>query len=672
MFKRLVRSPRLIAAAGTIAAWYIELVYKTSRILRSPDDLDERLRAEDPQIFATWHGQFLLAPKMRPSWCREVVAMVARHGDAEFIAETLKHFGTRFARGAGAGSRKRDRGGAQALRESLRALKRGATIVITADVPPGPARHASLGIVTLARLSGRPIVPFAMATKRFIAFRTWSALTLNLPFSTIGIAVGDPVRVAPDASDDAMEEARLRFERGLNATMAKAYALAGSDDPLSEAYRERKSRPGLLLGLYRLATWLGRPLAPLILSWRTRAGKEEALHRPERYGIASGPRPDGFVCWLHTASVGETNAALPLIESLAASHPDMAILLTTGTVTSARLARERLPERAIHQYLPLDNQDLMGRFLDHWRPGVAVLIESEIWPNLVLETRRRRIPMVLINARMSPRSFRRWKRLWGLSHPLFSALDLVLAQNPALARSFIRLGARRALSVGNLKVDSPPPPVDQPGLEALRAALRGRTVFLAASTHPGENEIVTAAHVKMRDAIPDLLTIIVPRHPSRGPSAAKAVQAAGLTPTLRSQDGLPDARTDIYIADTIGELGMFYALAPVAFIGGSLIRRGGQNPLEAIKLGAAVLTGPSWQNFKDCYSELIAHGGCKQIEDAETMAVESLALLRNGDQRRAMMAQAELCIAEMGGALARTLAEIETFLPRRDEGQHGA
>ncbi len=251
------------------------------------------------------------------------------------------------------------------------------------------------------------------------------------------------------------------------------------------------------------------------------AAKRSATGAPSATVSLARRGPPGFLAWFHAASVGEANAALPVIETIAAERPEIRLLLTTATVTSARLARTRLPKGVLHQYVPLDNQVFVQRFLRHWRPDLAVLVESEIWPNLVLETKALDIPLLLINGRMSASSFKRWRRRPGLSRPLFSAFDLVLAQNDRLAERFAQLGVARALDVGNLKADAPPPPADLPGRRKLDAALAGRTVWLAASTHPGEDEIVTAAHLKMRIARPDLLTIIVPRHPERGPLIAE-------------------------------------------------------------------------------------------------------------------------------------------------------
>ena len=596
MLKRLSASKPAVALGAALAASYIRLIYATSTIKREPADTVAKLFEEHPQILAMWHGQFVLLPKLKPERPAEVKAMVSRHGDAELIGAVLKKFGMDLIRGAGAGKRRRNRGGATALRESLRALDAGATVAMTADVPPGPARRAGEGIATLASKSGRPVVPFAIATRRFLTLPTWSAFTLNLPFSTLAIVIGDPIRVPPGSDADTIETGRLAIEGALAGVTARAYAMAGARDPLSKTVA---TKPGLWLRTYRVLTSLGVPLAPLLLAWRTKRGKEEPDRHPERYGLPSAPRPDGFLAWFHAASVGEVNAALPVIDTIAARHPEVSVLLTTATVTSAQLARDRLPKCAVHQYVPLDNQGYMRRFLSHWRPDLAVLVESEIWPNLVLETKAQGIPLLLINGRMSTSSFRAWRRRPGLSRPLFSAFDLVLAQNDSLAERFAQLGAARSLDVGNLKIDAPAPPADLPGRKELAAALADRPVLLAASTHPGEDEVVAEAHTIMKRKLPDLLTVIVPRHPERGSQIAEQLRNANLTAELRSEGKLPESGTDIYVADTIGELGLFYALATVAFVGGSLVPKGGQNPVEAIKLGAVVLTGPNWKKFTD-------------------------------------------------------------------------
>lgn len=669
MLKRLLASKPAIALVSSIASGYVRLVYATSRITREPADTEATLYDQHPQIVAIWHGQFLLHPPMKPRGPEDVKAMVSRHGDAELLGAVLKRRGIELIRGAGAGKRRRNRGGATAMRETLRALSAGASVVMTGDVPPGPARNAGRGIATLAAKSGRPVVPMAVATSRFLKLPTWSAFTVNLPFSKLAVVTGEPVHIPATDDAEVIEAGRRAIEVALTEVTARAYALAGATDPLS---KEAIAKPGLSLKGYRLMTRIATPVAPLMLSWRTRRGKEELERRPERYGIANTPRPDGFLAWFHAASVGEVNAALPVIDAIAKERPDVRILLTTATVTSARLARTRLPDGAMHQYVPLDGQNYIRRFLEHWRPGLAVLVESEIWPNLVMETKAKKIPLLLINGRMSTGSFKAWRRRPGISRPIFSAFDLVLAQNDSLAERFAQLGVPQTRGTGNLKVDAPPPPVDLADKKRLASAISGRPVWLAASTHPGEDDIIATAHVLMKRKRPNLLTIIVPRHPERGPNIAAELKSSGLKAALRSEGALPGKDTDIYVADTIGELGLFYASVPVALIGGSLAARGGQNPVEAIKLGAAVLTGPNWQNFRDSYSELLKAEGATEVSDATSLAEAALHLLQDTPAREAMTVHAEAAIAAMGGALPLTLEALESYLPPKVTLKHAS
>src|SRR5581483_2847098 len=251
------------------------------------------------------------------------------------------------------------------------------------------------------------------------------------------------------------------------------------------------------LKTYRALTSCARPIAPLLLSLRGRRGKEEPLRRNERLGRASVKRPSGQLVWFHAASVGETNAILPVMKALSQERPSLSFLLTTGTVTSAQLAAKRLGPRAVHQYAPLDAPEYVASFLDHWRPDLGVFTESEIWPNLILESAARGIPLALVNARMTKRSFRRWRRSLSFAQPLFSRCTVVLAQNETLARRFSALGAPSVIPAGNLKIDAPPAVVDSVELERLRQALHGRPVLIAASTHEGEEQIIAEAHRKL-------------------------------------------------------------------------------------------------------------------------------------------------------------------------------
>lgn len=655
--------------AGHSLARYVSLVARTSQITYEPADAVARLEAAHPAILALWHGQFLTIPAVSPPQV-PVRIMVARHADADALGHALERFPhLGLIRGAGAGDRQRDRGGATALRMAVKSLNDGFSLAMTADVPPGPARKAGAGIVTLARLSGRPIVPVAVASSRFKSLNTWSRLTINLPYSRLGIVVGAPILVPREADDELLETLRAKVEADLNTATLRAYAIAGADPrpatpaSVSEGADTPPAEPGFRLKAYRVSTGLARPALQVLLRLRERQGKEDPARHGERVGIAGLPRPDGVLVWLHAASVGETNAVLPVIDALADRRPDLRFLLTTGTRTSADLAARRLRVNAVHQYVPLDASEYVRRFLQHWRPDLGVFTESEIWPNLVLEAAARGIPLALVNARMSNRSYGRWRRNTGMSKPIFNRFAVVLAQNAKLARRFGDLGARKSIAAGNLKIDAPPPPVDTADLERLQQVLGHRPRLVAASTHEGEEAILAAAHRRLRAQLPGFCTIIAPRHPERGPAVAELIKSHGLSVSQRSLGALPAEDCDVYVADTIGELGTFYRLTPVAFIGGSLVPHGGQNPIEAVRHDAVVLTGPHHENFADAFGALLRHKGAIEVKGAEDMAAAVARLLADQSEVARMRANALHGLGSLSGALVRTVDALLDLLP---------
>lgn len=412
------------------------------------------------------------------------------------------------------------------------------------------------------------------------------------------------------------------------------------------------------LRTYRAAMSLARPGLWLLLRSRAGRGKEDPARRFERYGIAGAARPAGEVLWLHAASVGETNAVLPLIDRLLDARRDLHILLTTGTVTSAGIAAQRLPPRAQHQYLPLDSGPYVRRFLDHWRPTVGVLTEQEIWPNLIIEAHARAIPLALVNARMSSRSLRRWQGKPEIARALFGKLDAVLAQNDQLARAIAGLGATNVIAVGNLKIDAPLLPVDAAATAMLAQSLGDRPRFLAASTHPGEEAIIAAAHTRIQRTLPRVCTIIVPRHPHRGPEIAAELAALGHSVAVRSRGELPGPAADIYLADTIGELGTLYSVTRIAFIGGSLVDKGGQNAIEAVRHDASVLVGPWRSSFVDIYDPLIASGGAIEVHSADDIARQVLRWLDAPASRDVVAATAMATLNRLSGGLDRTIEAV--------------
>lgn len=414
------------------------------------------------------------------------------------------------------------------------------------------------------------------------------------------------------------------------------------------------------LRTYRLLTAAAAPLAPLLLARRLKRGKEHRTRLSERRGEPGIARPNGPLVWLHGASVGELAGVLPLIERICARGIGM--LVTTGTVTSGGLAEQRLPRGVIHQFVPLDVPHFMRRFLDHWRPDLALLVESDLWPNMMIEAARRRVPMILVNGRLSENSYRRWRNLPGTIGYLLRRFDLCLAGTPGDAARLDELGAPRTLTTGNLKLDVPAPPADAAHLKALADATGGRPVIAAVSTHAGEESIVIAAHRRLRAQFPRLLTLIAPRHAERGPGIAEIAGGDGLKAVLRSRGELPDATTDIYVADTMGELGLIYRLAPAVFVGGSLVRHGGQNPIEPAKLDAAILHGPHVWNFAEIYAALDGAKAAALVSDTDGLVAGFAAWLANETARASAANAAHTTVDGLSGALDRTLNALDPYL----------
>lgn len=401
----------------------------------------------------------------------------------------------------------------------------------------------------------------------------------------------------------------------------------------------------LALDAYRTATRAAAALLPLWLGWRARRGKEIAPRLPERYGVASRPRPIGRLVWVHAASMGETMSALGLIGALSdGAH----VLLTTGTITSARLAEARTT--AIHQFVPLDIPSHAASFLDHWRPDAAIFLESEIWPNLLCAIDERRIPRFLLNARLSARSAARWGRAPSIARALFGGFRLIAAQSTPDALSLRSLGLSNVAEWGNLKFAAPDLP-DNPAARAALAATSPGPFLLAASTHQGEDATVIAAHRTLRTRWPGLVTIIAPRHPER--STAIAALAGDMPVALRSQGDLPQPG-GLYIADTLGELGVFFRLCRVTFIGGSLVPIGGHNMIEAAQLGCAIVVGPHTENFTETVATLRAAGALEQIARPDELITALDRLLADPESLAAM--------GEAGQRACQGLADLPSRL----------
>lgn len=419
-----------------------------------------------------------------------------------------------------------------------------------------------------------------------------------------------------------------------------------------------------MLRFYRILTCLLHPLLPLYLKRRARKGKEDVSRMGERFGRASLPRPGGRLFWFHAASMGESLSVIPLIKELRAKYPDARILLTTVTVTSARMVASRLPEGAFHQFAPLDTPQAMRRFLAHWKPNAAFWVESELWPNMVTMTGKTDCPLFLLNARISERSMKRWFRLRTLAQAMLDAFTLILAKSEEDARRFRNLGAQQVEVKGNLKFSAPPLEADSRVTGEILSRIGDRPIWLAASTHPGEETIIASAHQSLKESFPSLLSIIVPRHSSRGDEIAEGLRDSGLSVSQRSKEEDIQPETDIYVADTMGELGVFYRIAGIVFIGGSLVAHGGQNPFEPARLDCAILYGPHMENFHEFCAELEAMQGAVRVASPAELTARVGDLLRDHDREEKLAVAAMKTVQNNQQVTGRVLEALASHLDK--------
>ena len=414
------------------------------------------------------------------------------------------------------------------------------------------------------------------------------------------------------------------------------------------------------LRLYRGIGSVLYPFTGPFLRARARKGKEDPNRRGERYGYASYERPDGPLVWFHAASVGESLAIMPLIKRMESFGINL--VMTTGTVTSANIVDGRLSERTVHQYVPMDMKRAVSRFLDHWKPDLAVFAESEIWPTTIEELSNRNVPQILVNARMSDRSNKRWLKRPALAQALFGKLSQVIAQSELDGERFRNLGAPLVTVAGNLKVDVGVPEANEALVGALKTMIGNRPTWLAISTHKGEEESVAQVHQLLAAHVPDILTILVPRHPDRASEIIDDLEKFQLNIATRSSGSPILAETQIYLGDSIGEMGSYLQLAEIAFMGNSLKSQGGHNPIEPAMARTAILSGSFVQNFRETFQALIEAGGARLVTDEKMLAENIYHLLRNRNDLESMQTAAAHTVAQMAGALEHSIRILDPYI----------
>ena len=364
-------------------------------------------------------------------------------------------------------------------------------------------------------------------------------------------------------------------------------------------------------------------LARVIALYRTKQGIEDPNRVQERLGIPSASRKRGTLIWFHSASVGETLLVLSLIEKTSKIFPNQNILLTTQTVSSGKMVTSKLTENVVHQYLPYDLLPGVRRFLYHWQPSVGILVESEFWPVLISEADHQNIPLLVINGKMTGKSFNRWKRFPKFTQVLFDKINLFLVQSPKIKSRFSELGVNpdKQVVTGQLKQESKPLSHDPEVFSNLNEYFQNKQVWVAASTHEGEEEIIAETHIKLSSNTGNNFhLILVPRYPERGREIAELLNTYGLNSVLRSKGELPGELDTVYIADTMGELGLWYRLAKVSFIGGSLVHKGGHNPYEPALLECPIIHGKYYENFSAEYEQLKEQGGSQMVNNSKELA----------------------------------------------------
>ena len=566
-------SPRLLRL-------WLGLCLRSTRwqVSGSPRAVETLLTPQNGAVVAFWHRSLTLSPALW-FWARsqeprlQLRVLISRNPDGMLIADVVRPWGIIGIHGSSS-KNGRNKGGAAVLRTALKELQGGAIVGITPDGPRGPAEHVQPGAVALSRLAGCAVVPVGMACTS-LRLPSWDGLAFPLPFGRGALILGEPL-FQPGAPD---------LQTALNTLSGRAESI------------QRHHQSGVSEHLWRLTGTLLAPALTVMLRIRLQKGRELPDRLRERMGLGDTRRPAGRILWLHAASVGETLCALPLAEALLDARPELTLLFTTATVTGSEIvARHPLfGKRIIHRFIPHDVPRWLRRFLNLWQPEGAVFVESELWPGIIAACSDRDIPVMLVNGRLSDRSSQRWGRLRGPARRMMGRLSWVAARGPEDAARFRALGASPVYEDGDLKQDAPPLPYDEAEYNRLKALFGERPIFVAASTHPGEEDLVLQAAESARTLQPDLLTILVPRHPARGAELAERFQLP-----RRSAGEEPTPQTPVWLADTLGELGLFYRLADRCFLGNSLTGKGGgHNPFEPLRLGVPTATGPKMENWRE-------------------------------------------------------------------------
>lgn len=420
-----------------------------------------------------------------------------------------------------------------------------------------------------------------------------------------------------------------------------------------------------MLFLYRFLCQLIKPIyQKVMIPRRLKDGKEDPARLNEKFGFASMKRPQGKLIWIHAASVGETLSILKLVREIQSLYHDVQILVTSGTVTSARVVADKFPKTIIHQFAPMDFQDSVTRFLDHWKPDLALWVESELWPNMIFSVKERKIPLVSVNVRFSDRSLRRWCWFKGFFLDLLQCFEVIFVQTKSVEKKLKFLGVRNVFYKGNLKFAADPLDAPQDLLDVLEQSIQNRKVWVASSTHEGEEELILEVHEKLKTHFPDLLTILIPRHPDRAQKIMKLLGEHKETFQLFSASPKPSETTDVLIVDQVGLLGVFYRLSPLVFVGGSFVGVGGHNIIEPAQLDSVIFHGRYMHNFREVLSQFNQFQGTIEVGGSQELASALQDLFLDPKKVQDLIKKSKAAVVDQTDVLNQIMTGMNPYLKK--------
>lgn len=582
-----------------IALTYVFFVFSTSKITIRISSESQKLLEKSVALPCLWHNRILLIPYLMKKF-GSFAAVISMHKDGDFLSEFLMRYGHSSIRGS---SRK---GAFNAMKGIVESLKNKTSVFITPDGPLGPRYNINGNITSISSKYSAPVIPVCYSARNSKALKTWDKFVIPLPFNNIILEIADPLVFDEDATEESKKEL-------LQKTM-----MAQSERLDREVASEKEGVfliPRAMFSLYRFSSYIAHPFIRIYLNFRVKNGKETEDSIEEKLGYPSADRPSGKLLWVHAASVGESKSVLPIIEILSKKHK-LNVLITTSTLTGAEFIKGKIAsnKKLIHQFIVLDTPQNVKKFFNYWKPNAAVFIDSEIWPNVLYDAK---FPIILANGRISPKSFYYWNIIPNAFNFVTRNLSVISPTTKQDADFFNILGVRdKIVSLGNLKNAAPPLEYDSSEYTKLKKALVGFN-FLCASTHADEE-----ANILQHFKNSGVNIIIAPRHPNRAKEIAEYAEKIGFEVLMRSVANTPkftSKKPKVYVIDKLGELGLWYKLADISFVGGSFIQVGGHNVIEAAQLGAPVIVGPQTYNFTDAISHLKEYDAIIQVNTFEEL-----------------------------------------------------